>query len=819
MDSGNSYKLTDGGKSQWRYKQHLCSLFCGMLVFAVGIAIGVIIGYFIPGPNANCPQNVPQPLSEPQGNKPELTTTPEPKPSPGTKATFCPNDQSEIKKAISGDRGIFEVLTTNEMSRVRNVLVQKGIVTIPRGRPTLTDGYIYGMSLYLPSKKPALEHLDSGGPSPGRYAEVHVHRGNLDKPDVMEYKVGPVDSSSMTVHQLLKDGEVHYNARPRDSVEYNHIIDKLKVELMPLRKLMMESFDGAYFSDGGLTVHIQSPPGLTPEVRESRFLLQIKIDETSRGQDLHPLPLTGTLHNAELNVSKWYTHSFYYLNQGPFATAQELLQSYNNGTIRKFAFPKGYRKTLFQKTFPKPNSDKPRRFSTTKAPPRTYNPDGPRFTVNGHDVEWMGYSMTFGGSQFRGPSVHNVKFKGERIVYENSLSECNLIYASDTSSSANTIYMDATFGFGEFQDLIPTVDCPEHGTILDATWWDVSQQKPVSASSICIYESDGEEPLWRRKDRFVGGLRNTFLVVRYPMAVGNYDYIIDYKFYLDGKMETTVTASGYIQASFWDPENPHTGTDKMSDMFGFRIGDYSHGSLHDHTFGFKVDLDVGGTQNTFEKVHWKAGDVLKAFQTQTPDMKEKPVYFLYNKTRYLEYELIATEQGMNVDMARPEFWTVGNNNNKNKWGVRRAYHIIHNTIGSQTLPHDHIAMKAVAYTKYHCLVTKHKDDERSVSGAYDQNRLLDPIGSIDRYVDGENITDEDIVTWLSFGFLHVPTSEDFPMTIRNTAGFVLKPFNYFDSSMVFDVPNYIDTKSNIITERVPNHGTCAEPSVKMCYFC
>ena len=207
--------------------------------------------------------------------------------------------------------------------------------------------------------------------SPGRYAEVHVHRGNLKNPDVMEYKVGPLDSSSMTVDHLLADGEVHYNARPRDSVEYSNIMKKLKVELKPLKKLMEESFDGATFPDGGLTVHIQSPPGLTASVRESRFLFQLKVDETIRGQDLHFLPLAGTIHNAELDVSKWHTHIFYYLNEGPFKTAQELMQAYENNSTRKFKFPKGYRKTLFQKTFPKPNSEKPRKYSTTKAPPRT----------------------------------------------------------------------------------------------------------------------------------------------------------------------------------------------------------------------------------------------------------------------------------------------------------------------------------------------------------------------------------------------------------------------------------------------------------------
>ena len=74
MDSHQSYKV-DSGKTRWRYKQHLCSLFTGMILFAVGVAIRVIIGYFIPGPNDSCKQVVPQETVQQQGQGKGQTTT------------------------------------------------------------------------------------------------------------------------------------------------------------------------------------------------------------------------------------------------------------------------------------------------------------------------------------------------------------------------------------------------------------------------------------------------------------------------------------------------------------------------------------------------------------------------------------------------------------------------------------------------------------------------------------------------------------------------------------------------------------------------
>ncbi|XP_071095287.1 amine oxidase [copper-containing] 3-like [Haliotis cracherodii] len=793
------------------FKSTLCHQISGVIIFAIGLVTGIIIGIYAVKPMGDSQCNVmttPAPVQV-------MATDPVQPSSNRTSIPTCPADNAPTRSSRSEDKGPFELLSQEEMNIIKNFMKTQGLISVSDGKPTLKDSYIYGISLYAPYKSEALNHLDKGGPNPGRYADVHVHRGNRVVPDLMEYRVGPL-GGAMTAQAMYRDGELPYNSRPRDGIEFEGIAEQVFLAMTTLRPLLQESFDGGYTPDGGIDFHAQAPPGLEPNERETRFVLGLTADGLGRGRDLNFLPLTGTVHNPGVNTNTWYTHSFYYLDQGPFPTAQALLSAYNNGTLRKFALPRGFRQSLFSTSYPKQNNDKPRDYSDIP-PPRSYPPSGPRFTIHDHTVKWMDWEFVVGNSQFRGPSIYNVKFKGERIVYENSLNEATLTYASDVTSGANTIYLDGTFGLGEVQDVILGVDCPFHSTLVDASWFSGYSQTPITAKAICVFETVGEDSLWRRKGMFAAGLANNYLVVRFAYPIGNYDYSFDFRFFLDGSLKTEAAASGYIHSSFWDEDDVRAGQSKSTDAFGYKIGTYTHGALHDHTFGFKVDMDILGTNNNFDIIKWKAGDVLGALKTQA-NVNEKPPYFLYNETRYVEWETLATESGLKIDMINPEFWTV-TSENKNRWGVKRGYRIVPETMAVQVLPDTHPVMKASSYTKYHCIVTKHNDTERFISGTYDLNRLADPMGSIENFINNDPINNSDLVTWLVVGFLHIPTAEDFPITIGAKSSFTLKPWNYFDRTSTFDMPQFLDTRDHSFTERPPSPKSCVEKKTRDCYFC
>ncbi|XP_052271964.1 membrane primary amine oxidase-like [Dreissena polymorpha] len=393
----------------------------------------------------------------------------------------------------------------------------------------------------------------------------------------------------------------------------------------------------------------------------------------------------------------------------------------------------------------------------------------------------------------RGPAIFDVKFKNQRVSYEIALNDIVLIYGSDSFERENMFYTDALYGIGSYSGTIPGVDCPEHGNLIDTSYYDFSTGKAVTTKSICIFESDGEGPLWRHKaNGYQSGLRDSCLIVRIGSRIGNYDYFVEFHFKLDGNLATKVKATGLIATSFWDKDNPNHGnlsTDdspEARDPFGFRVGDYSHGMIHDHMFGFKVDLDVLDPMNSFEVIHFKSGEVVDAFKKMKPSIKTKPKYFRYNHTRYLEYETVQTESGFRVNPMAPKYMTVVNENHRNKWGAKRGYAIVPMTSATQTMVDAHPAMNAISFSKYNCAVTKRKESEPYLNSLFDAHRMENTKGDFSRLLDGENIVNEDLVTWVTVGVVHIPSSEDMPMTIAIESGFVLKPFNFFDTTEVYD---------------------------------
>ena len=328
--------------------------------------------------------------------------------------------------------------------------------------------------------------------------------------------------------------------------------------------------------------------------------------------------------------------------------------------------------------------------------------------------------------------------------------------------------------------------------------------------------------LWRRGGPFVSGLKETLLNVRFVMPNGNYDYIVTYQarpshlhtstpphlhtsspphlhtstpphlqFALDGRMRVNLGSSGYIQSHFWSTDRG--GHDSMA----YKVHTYTGASLHDHTFAFKVDLDINTEQNSFEVIEYKMADTLTAVNAQREvPYTEKPPYLLFPKMRYAEINTIANEDDarMNINPEKPTTWTFGDKTQKNKWGNMRGYKLAIDQNPSPVVDPDHHTMPAFSFAKQMLAVTQYKETEADATGHYDLNRLDDPQGPFDRMVDGENIEQTDIVAWVTMTAMHLPTSEDYPMTNVIHHGFTLSPHNFFDEC----VPSLLASTSIIV---------------------
>nr|KAF6283941.1 hypothetical protein mPipKuh1_010030 [Pipistrellus kuhlii] len=84
--------------------------------------------------------------------------------------------------------------------------------------------------------------------------------------------------------------------------------------------------------------------------------------------------------------------------------------------------------------------------------------------------------------------------------------------------------------------------------------------------------------------------------------------------------------------------------------------------------------------------------------------------------------------------------------------------------------------------RYPLAVTKYRESELHSSSLYNQHDPWDPPVVFEEFLrNNENIEEEDLVAWVTVGFLHIPHSEDIPNTATpgNSAGFLLRPFNFF----------------------------------------
>lgn len=81
-------------------------------------------------------------------------------------------------------------------------------------------------------------------------------------------------------------------------------------------------------------------------------------------------------------------------------------------------------------------------------------------------------------------------------------------------------------------------------------------------------------------------------------------------------------------------------------------------------------------------------------------------------------------------------------------------------------------------------VTQHSDSERWPAGDYTvQSRGGTEAGGLPAWTSKDrSVLDEDVVLWHSFGLVHIPRVEDFPVMPCESTGFTLKPDGFFSGN-------------------------------------
>ncbi|XP_029912977.1 primary amine oxidase, liver isozyme-like [Myripristis murdjan] len=677
----------------------------------------------------------------------------------------CPSQSvNPIPPARHNERSdVFADFSMEEFLKVRDYVSKiPGMnISIDPFSPPSTD-YLYLIDLSLPKKGDILHYLDANGPKPVREATAVVFHGTTG--NIKEYVVGPLPNPMYhrdVTFERYKT-EIPLTASPLRLWDYIALDLFIRSALIPVRRLLNESFGPHVTSDP--TFYNGLPSGVKSGERQTWISICRKVE----GSYIHQVGFEMLIDHRSTAVLRWRVIKVVYNGQY-FNSIQDLKKQYEAGTVSKIIF----------KPVQNHASLKPKEKPTGMGPQQFYT-QGKRYSVKNNHVIYLDWSFAFGLSPLAGMRVFDVRFRGERIIYELSVQEAMSVYGSATPNLMLTKFLDASIGIGRFAyELVRGVDCPYLATYIDTFHFLDTGIPRLLRNSICVFEHDMGRPLRRHfsESNFLtyGGVANSALVFRTITSIGNYDYTWDFIFYQSGSVEAKVYATGYIVSSF---------TVNGSFLYGHQVAENVTGNIHTHFLNFKVDLDVLGVKNVFQTKDMEFVNV------SVPWMPER-----YAMVPQLVEKQLKTEQeaALRYDTKTPRYLHIASNQT-NRWGHQRSYRLQVTSFAGDHLPESEPEERAMSWARYKVAITKHKDSEQASGSLYNQNNIWAPAVDFSKYIeDNESIENEDLVAWVTTGFLHIPHSEDIPntVTVGNAGGVLLRPHNYFDEEPSIHSPDAV----------------------------
>ncbi|KAJ7340875.1 amine oxidase catalytic domain-containing protein [Mycena albidolilacea] len=657
------------------------------------------------------------------------------------------------------------------------------------------DNSIILIENFAPPKADVLGYFDGDGVSPRRFAKILIALGGASPPAFGQYLLGPLPSpisklslgaASLELKPLkhiYTSPDVPYTARlyPLNGTYTEKFILGL---IAPLCNATQELLGGTVGGRAG-TAQDNSAlvfGGSTPFSYDGAFRrIWFQLKKNAPGSWLMALDMYFYVDVTSMDPSEWYLIRMVY-NRQVFATTEEFLEAYSNGTLKRSSPPET--PGADEQSWPGRERRGRKRDLDERAGPRQVSFNGPRYRVDKDNqwVTWMGWAFYLSFARDMGMSLWDVRFRGERILYEVSPQEALAVYSGSDPHQGSTVFLDGGFGMGTAtRALMVGYDCPYDALYLPGITH-TSIGTLLQQDAICVFERDSGKPLSRHTGYMkgeMGAIKGYELIVRTISTVGNYDYLFDYTFQLDGTMEVRVSASGYLQGAWWDDA-------EMS--YGTKIRDTYMGSLHDHVVNYKFDFDVAGTRNSLMAVS------LENEVVEQPWFDEDWGQDVHQQK--LVRTMIRNESDALLDYPKnyEGVYAIVNEEKLNRWGYPRGY-AIHPGVSPIHLTNldSKRTRNNVNFAKHHLAVSRRKDSEPSSSSMWNINLPGTPPVDFYKFFNGESLEQEDLTAWVNLGMHHIPRAEDSPMTLTNiaTSSVLLTPFNFNDWDPAMESMNAI----------------------------
>ncbi|KAH8157247.1 hypothetical protein CIB48_g11006 [Xylaria polymorpha] len=405
-------------------------------------------------------------------------------------------------------------------------------------------------------------------------------------------------------------------------------------------------------------------------------------------------------------------------------------------------------------------------------PLQVLQPQGPSFKTFGRRVEWQKWSFTLGWTLREGPVLHDLRYDGRPLFYRVSMSEMTVPYGDPRTPYHRKQAFDlGDSGFGLTSNSLSLgCDCLGHITYFSGVRV-TGQGKPmVMPNVVCVHEID-DGIGWKHtnfRNQKSSVVRNRQLVVQCTATVANYEYILAFVLDQAANIHIEVRATGIV-STMPIRQGVHV-------PWGTTVAPGVLAANHQHIFCARVDpiLD-GDTKNTI--VYDECCPVI-----DEPDIDPYGCAFKVNTTP------IEKPGGYELDITTNRTFKIINEARTNVISGKPHGYKLH-PVPSQMLmmgPNTFNFRRGI-FTSKPIWVTKYNDDELWASGEF-TNQSREDTGLGIWANREENVKNEDVVLWHSFGVTHVTRPEDFPVMPVEKLIMSLKPANFFEFNPSNDVP-------------------------------
>lgn len=725
----------------------------------------------------------------------------------------------------------FEEINEEEMLAVQNYLNQSHVVK------ELSISKILQVEFLPPSKSEALRFWAGEGPRPARSARVQLLVHRSQRQVHIGLRVWPLEPPAhharIPVVGKVTETPWHNPFKLVNWDMYNFVTSDVYNRSLPLLPIINSLFPGADFADPSAVnfAHFgrNSPRNSAGPLKLDRDFVPppaqcnapcivpsfqwpgwtVPDPKAPEGYRMMAVWAYSNQLNVTTRYEGWWLHSLHFIQwvyelsrDAPphlhglwmmgrfFATPELALRAWNDPVNKAWhevhvQLPATDDQSLYSNFRKRPG--KTRGSPQQPLGPLAYDPYGHRFSVSRNLVRWMGWSLEMGLAK-RGPRFFDVRFKGERLAYEISFQEGSAGYGGPDIAINHVFFLDAqAYGLGyDASQLLYGVDCPSNAQLVDVPG---RFGKPC-LRCMCVFEHDTSLPILAHSFTVKSGsgaVRGTALYVRTRHKVGNYDYFHDLILHLDGTVHTTMHMTGYL-----------TGTNYMPGLTErYASGPISHyfsGSIHDHTFNWKIDLDIGASSG--------ANNSLQVTEVQ-PQVVDDPIF---KGSQWFSKRLKVTsptsEKHANwvFNPISPKQVVMVDEGSVNAWGATRGYTINPTLLHNPAINPSDPKLKATAWSKYNLAVTVHKEAEWTSTMDPDFLFPWNPVLDFDTFInDDEDVRGADLVAWVTSGVYHLVRAEDAPVTATTLGvapGFILRPFNYHDENAGMDLPDLFTVTTN-----------------------